>query len=537
MSRRDTLLFFLLLLGASLALYWPALSAPFISDDNIYLPYNPWVQEITASNVWAMFDPASSNNLVTANYAPTQMLTHMAQWAVFGAATPGYRIMNFALHALCGVLLAAWMRRAGVPNGAAAAGAALFLFHPASAEVATWISQLKTLLAMACALGALLVREQRPWLGTALFATGLLAKPMTAVALPVLLAQEWCKRGAEEPPPPDRTSIVAWSAAFLGFAGIAVLSYQAANIGIPPVSDDPLLRVLSSATFGARYLVMAFTTLGVSAWQEPPAATGFGDPWVWLALVLAVALGARLVHAARGHLPELPFWIWAAAAFAPVSQFLPFRYPMADRYLYFILPGLIGGSWLAAATLAERLPRRWLDAAPRVGLGLVACVLLFFAWASHQRAVVWSTPSGPSLDATAHWPDGAQAKREQGRMAIHAGRWEVGLPLLEAAAERRVLTLPHILEDPLLGPRLGAREFQPLLMKIARHEIALMSDPPQTTEYGLIRLAQAQIVARDFEAAEVSLRSARELDGSYGTLIAQLTRQAKKRRPFGTPPR
>lgn len=536
MSRRDTLLFFLLLAATSLAVYWPALGAPFVSDDLIYLPFNPWVQEISAANVWAMFDPASSNNHVTANYAPTQMLVHMLQWAVFGEATPAYRVMNFGLHALCGVLFAAWLRRAGAPAGASAAAAALFLFHPASAEVASWISQLKTLLAMTLALGALLLRLQRPRLAAGLFLAGLFAKPMAAVALPVVIAEEWLRRGNGDEEV-DRFTLVCWSLAFASFAGVALFAYQSANVGIPPVSDDPLLRWLSVPVFGARYLVMAFTTYGVSAWQEPPAATGPSDPWVWLALGLGALFGWRLFVSARDRLPELPFWVWAAAAFAPVAQVFPFRYPMADRYLYFILPGLIGGVWIAGARAWPHLPDGLRRAAPRALVVAGVAVLGAFAVASWQRAVVWSTPSGPSLDATAHWPEGAQAQREQGRRAAYAGQWDVALPLLEFAAERRVLTLPHILEDSILGPLIATPQFQPLLLRIARREIELMSDPPQTTEYGLIRLAQAQLVAREFDDAETSLQQAAALEGSYGPLIAQLRMLALARRPFAAAPR
>ena len=50
---------------------------------------------------------------------------------------------------------------------------------------------------------------------------------------------------------------------------------------------------------------------------------------------------------------EGAWWLCAAVGFAPVSQFFPFEFPIGDRYLYFILPGLFGGVTLAATMLSN----------------------------------------------------------------------------------------------------------------------------------------------------------------------------------------
>ncbi|MBW2267241.1 MAG: hypothetical protein JRH16_01600 [Deltaproteobacteria bacterium] len=530
---RDAALLFAALLCIGGIVYAPALAGPFVSDDNIYLPLNPWVQEINLENVGAMFDPTSSNNLVTANYAPTQMLLHMAQWAVFGRNTVGYHLTNLILHALVGVLFAALLLRSGAPLPAAGAGAALLLFHPASAEAVSWISQLKTLLAMSLALGALLLRNRSRAGAAALFLLGLFAKPIAAVGLAFLVAEEWVRRRDDATTPVDRASLLIWGLLFATFASIALVAYRAANIGIPPVSDEPWIMALSCATFGARYLAMAATTYGVSAFQEPPIPNGVGDPWVWLALALGLALVARVVVAVRERLPELPYWIWAAAAFVPVAQILPFRYPMADRYLYFILPGLIGGVWFAAAEQWQRVPTARRRAAACCAGAATVVVLAIFAVQSYGRASIWASNAGPTLDAVARWPDGAQAHRERGRALIYNNMWAEAIPELRVAAERRVLTLPHILQDPILAPRMGDPRLQPLIRDVARLEIELLTREPQTTEYGWIRLAQAQLVHRDFTEAEASLASARKFDGMYGSLIEQLETLARGRQALG----
>ena len=48
---RDAVLLFAALLCVSGIVYAPALAGPFVSDDHIYLPLNPWVQEIRLETV------------------------------------------------------------------------------------------------------------------------------------------------------------------------------------------------------------------------------------------------------------------------------------------------------------------------------------------------------------------------------------------------------------------------------------------------------------------------------------------------------
>ena len=70
--------------------------------------------------------------------------------------------------------------------------------------------------------------------------------------------------------------------------------------------------------------------------------------------VIAFALlGYRVVATLRARSVEAGFWLLAAASFFPVSQIVPLPFPIADRYLYGILPGLLGGLLLAGAPLLE----------------------------------------------------------------------------------------------------------------------------------------------------------------------------------------
>ena len=82
----------------------------------------------------------------------------------------------------------------------------------------------------------------------------------------------------------------------------------------------------------------------MSAFAEPPPVQSWLDPWWLAALPLGIGVGWRAIWAVSRRREEGAWWVAAAASFAPVSQLFPFLIPVADRYLYFILPGLIGGA-------------------------------------------------------------------------------------------------------------------------------------------------------------------------------------------------
>ena len=121
---------------------------------------------------------------------------------------------------------------------------------------------------------------------------------------------------------------------------------------------DAWVHVRTMAAIGARYLAMAATSYGVAAFHEPARALSWLDPW-WLAgLAAGALLAVRCALALVRRREEAAWWVWAAASYAPISQVFPFLYPMADRYLYTILPGLLGAVMLVAREAWTRLEPR-----------------------------------------------------------------------------------------------------------------------------------------------------------------------------------
>jgi len=395
----------------TLAVLEPALRGAFINDDYALIVNHPYLNPFNEENLIAILDPFGGAAIHGVNYAPVAVLLHALEKALFGSDTLGYHVVNVAIHALGCVLLTALLIATRVPRFAALLAGLIFAVHPANLEAVAWISQLKTLAALAFALGAVLSQRRHPALALALFALGLLTKASAMTALPMAAALSWSRR--------DAGRQWAWLAGWVVVAGlyaIPEISAQAA-IEVSPYSDH-WVQIRSIFSFWARYLVMAATSYGVSAFQEPEPVRAILDPW-WIGGLLATVLLAwRTIATLRARSVEAAYWIAAATSFGPISQIWPFMHPMADRYLYFILPGLIGGSLLAAMELRARCCEaisdreartRWKSIATRwVAFG-TALVVIAFGIRSHARAGLWRDELLLLQSAALRYPDGANA--------------------------------------------------------------------------------------------------------------------------------
>jgi protein O-mannosyl-transferase len=513
------LLAFGALFALGLALYWRALSAPFVSDDIGYLVSHPYTAPLSWANLRAILDPTGPAKLYTANYAPVHLLLTALERSMFADALVGYHLVNVALHALAAVLLVAWLRRSDVAGGVALAGGVLFAVHPANVEVVAWASQLKTCASLVFALGALLAWRRAPACSTALFALSLLTKASGLFALPTAAALSWCARGGRR----DAAWLGVWAlvaalyaipqyAAFSHLGGVEVAAFR-----------DPLVHLRTIAAVGMRYLVMAASGYGVSAFQEPEPARSWLDPW-WLAALPAGALLAwRCLAMLRARRVESAFWVAAAASFAPVSQIFPFLNPVADRYLYCILPGLIGGVALAAAPV-WRSPRRRRAAA--LGAGALGVA---FALQSAARAPLWRSETLLLLDAAKHYPEGGTAYFLRARGAAQQGDVEGAVAALRTASQRGVDSFLALASDPGLAPLRDAPAFQALLRDLAGRWIERSRARGDSTEPELRMLALAHVAREEWgeaeRAYEAALRAGGPLDGVVRRELAELREQ------------
>ncbi len=519
----------------SLVIVWPAIDGAFLSDDYIYIVNNPYVHGLSWENVRAILDPYGAPTIYTLNYAPVHLLLHAAQWELVGDSTRLYHVCNAIAHGLTSLLLIPFFLRAGIPRIPAALAAGLFLVHPANLETVAWIFQLKTILAVALSIGALLLHERRPAIAALLFGVALLTKVTALGVLPVVAVQAWVRSRGENPVPPHWGWIGGWVLIALSIAVPEMTAFQRQSDARILIAEDPLAHLRTIFAIAARYLWMAVSSANVAAFHEPPVAESWFDPWWLFGLVALVGIGVRiLVTLFRGE-EEACQWLFAAAAFGPVSQIFPFIFPMGDRYLYPILPGLLGALLLAFTPLARTLAARAPDVAPRVALGLTLALTAVFAVRSYARAPVFVDNLSMMQDAALAYPDGMQAWILRGHQAAYEGDGAAAAHAFRKAIDLGFSDLQAMVLNPQLRPLRRHPEFEATLRHLATTDIErleLHEDPEQSE---LLRLSLAYEVRGELDEAIGAVERALTVPGPFAddarARLAMLREQRAKSTP------
>lgn len=518
-------------------MYAPVLDGGFISDDSHYVQRNEYVHDLSWHNVVAIWDPGSEVTVLVENYAPVHLMLHAFEWQAFGAEVVGYHVVNVVLHALAALLLVPIYRRSGIGAWPAVLGASYFLVQPSNVESVAWISQLKSSSALVLSLLALLWHPRRPLAALVAFALALFAKPFSAFALPVLALFGWLRgRGAATSDRPEASFRWRWLAGWLCVVGLFafVESYafnQSAGLA-PPLYADLVERYMTIFAVLSRYAVMAVCGIGLSTFHEPLPVTSVLDPAFLAGVLIVVGLGWRtLVTLARGS-EEAVYWLWAAISVAPLSGVLPLPYPMADRYLYFVLPGLIGGvclawrddvsPWLERVAGAERA-----KLASRIATLAIATLLVVFAVQTYRRAPVYRSADALMTDAELNYPDGVAAHTRRAGRAAAAGDVVGAIAHLRAAWARGYNRVDHLIADPRYAILASEPDFVALKHEMADDWISRLDEDPDMPHYKSRALAQAYVAKGDLAGA---LRVIESAAGRPGPIAAELAADADELR-------
>jgi hypothetical protein len=499
------------------ALYRPALGGEFVSDDIDVLVKNPFVNALTVENLAAIFDIRSTEKSFTGNYAPIDELLMALERHFFGDRVFPYHAVNVFFHALNSVLLIAWLRSSRLPPAGALLGGLIFAAHPANVEAVAWISQLKTNAALAFSLTALLAFRPAPFAGTFFFGAALLTKASALFALPTAAALVWARRGQPGGGARHWAWLAVWSVLFGLYAIPEFSSFQQFGEVAAPPYRDAAVHLRSIAAYGSRYIVMATTSWGLSVFHEPEPAYSVFDPW-WLAALPAAALLLwRFVAAVRRRSEEVAYWVAAAASFVPISQIFPFIYPMGDRYLYFVLPGLIGGSLFLTLEARERLaaarasPGASLPSNRAISRAAIAGALalaVFFGVRSVERAGVWRNETRLFLDAERHYPEGGPANLLRARRAAQLGDVAGAIEALRGAEERGLANFMILPNDRALAPILGTQAFYDFLRGMAGRWIERSRHWAHMNQAQYHLLAHAHMIRDELAEAQAALEDA-----------------------------
>lgn len=490
--------------------YRRALRGGLITDDWLYLTLNPYVHRLSWENLLAILDPWGLPALDVANYAPVHLLGHALEWQAFGTAAVPYHLVNVGLHALNASLLVALLRRGHVPLVSALIAGLLFLVHPANVEAVAWISQLKTCGALALSLGALLALRRRPGVATLLFLLGMLSKPSALATLPAAAAFAWAWQDGS----PGAVRRWRWLGVWVVLVAaymlpqLTALSYSAFEA--PPSDIWTVLR--TSAAIGLRYLLMAASGYGVAAFQEPQSVRSWLDPYWLVAVPVGALLAWRLLYALRRRRLEAGYWLFAAAAFGPISQVIPFYFGMADRYLYFVLPGLLGGGLLwwyeRDADAPAAVDRVRVPAAARATAACALVLAGYFAQVSALRAGLWRDYHLLVADAARHDPGSSSKLVVDACRAARDGDAEGAVRGLREMVQRGYVG--GFQNDPCFKGILETTEFREFMQFMAAHQLEkeYARERSFRTPHTLAAMANYHAVLGEYEQAEELLSRA-----------------------------
>jgi Tfp pilus assembly protein PilF len=423
----------------TLAVFWQVRGHDFINlDDEQYVTQNPHVRGgLTAGNLaWALTTTHASN------WHPLTWLSHQLDAQVFGMDPAGHHGVSLFFHVANTLLLFFLLSRMTQTLWQSAAVAFLFALHPLHVESVAWVAERKDVLStffLLLTLWAYWVYTRSPGIVrmipvAALFALGLLSKPML-VTLPfvLLLLDYWPlgrtsapekpapqplptpgiespgkrkkqkkkEAGEPAPAPPERrespaAAIVPWALvaektplfALTILSSIVTFYAQQKGGAMSPLDDIALLRRLANALVSyASYLVKTVFPQGLAVFY--PYTDGIA---AWQVLASAALIGAVTFLAIRFR-KRVPYafvgWLWYLGTLVPVIGIVQVgMQSMADRYTYVPHIGLFIAVVWGAGDLASRLTQgRKIIAALT---GVVFAVLTVMTWnqISHWRSSV-----------------------------------------------------------------------------------------------------------------------------------------------------
>ena len=245
-----------MLAAATIALYSPVIGYSFVVlDDHDYVTANPHIQGDAA---WSTIKWAFTST-DAANWHPLTWLSHALDYQLFALNPAGHHFDSVLIHALNAVLLfllLAWVTKRVGPSLLVAA---LFAVHPLNVESVAWVAERKNVLSTLfffLAIAAYAWYAQKPdWrrylLVAALFAAGLMAKPMV-ITLPfvLLLLDYWpLERTAEQSGlPPSARRKWQFSRLVLEKVPLLVLSAASAWITLKAQRSGHAVRTFESVS-------------------------------------------------------------------------------------------------------------------------------------------------------------------------------------------------------------------------------------------------------------------------------------------------
>ncbi len=438
-SHRQAVIWQALVAVAAIAVYAHTLGHGFVYDSRVEVAANAYIRslaylpEIFTTTSWAGSEGESYL------YRPLPILSYALNYQLSGLAAWSYHLVNMLLHGLVAVLVFRIGLSWRLAPAAAGLGALFFAVHPVHVEAVAAVFGRKDLLAAVFALAMVLwhrrATERGGWciiLPVAAYACALLSKEVGAVAIVLVLAQDWMLRT-----PAERRSVFR-DQRIVGLYAVYLLVLAAyllvrigvvGSLGVPETSylDNPLVvtpvlaRVATAiVTVGLGVLHLALP-LGLSpdySYDAIPVVQSFFD-WRLLSTLGMLGLAAFALSRTRGRAVLLPIAVvWYAVTLLPTSNLLvTVGTIFGDRLLY--LPSV--AFCLVAGLAFVRLAGAGRSA--RVGAVMAgSAVVLLLSLQAVRYASVWTDDLTLFRWATRVEPASTRAHHKVGEELPRAGQ-------------------------------------------------------------------------------------------------------------------
>jgi Flp pilus assembly protein TadD len=356
-----------LLVGLTVALYWPVRHFGFINyDDPHYVSSNRRVREGLSwpGLVWAF------RTGETANWHPLTWLSHMTDVSLFGINPGAHHLMSVLIHGLNAALVFILLQNLTGARWRSFFVAALFALHPLHVESVAWIAERKDVLSTFFGLLSLLcygryvegknrttessqveaderTDHEMPvsvWtrdygLALVFFALSLMSKPMLVTIPFVLLLLDHLPLGRMQKAEGGRQKwalIVEKWPFFLFSAAFCLITFFAQKTGgaVVDVAKIPIsMRIENVFVSYVRYLGKLLWPTGLAVPYPYPSE------WPWFTVIFCVVLVVGFSVIAWRLDRYWPFvgtgWFWFLGTLVPAIGFVQVgNQSMADRYTY-----------------------------------------------------------------------------------------------------------------------------------------------------------------------------------------------------------
>ncbi len=423
-----------LVVGATIGVYWNSLDGVFVLDDHAWI-----IDNSSIKNLLDLREVLLPTGNVDVTGRPIVSLTLAINYALGGLDPLGYHIVNLAIHVLNALLLLGIVRRtllsprlvgrfAAAALPLATAVALIWAVHPLTTAAVTYVIQrteslavLFYLLTLYCTIRGATVAEggksQRRiawYIGAAIAcALGMATKEIVATApVLILLYDRTFLSGSFGGALRQRRGLYAALAACWGIvvALLVATNFHNGTTGLAVVDFTPATYLLTECGVIAHYLQLAFWPVGLCldyGWRQPTRMLEIVPPIMLMVALLGVTAWA---------LVKRPAWGFLGAAFflilAPSSSVIQIQDAAFDHRMYLPLAALVALVVIGVYSLWTR----WfgaIDANSSSVRSAIALALIFvlggLGWTTVMRNAAYGSEDGLWRDVLATSPQNWRA--------------------------------------------------------------------------------------------------------------------------------